>query len=202
MLPTEICKKIFMYCEDVVFDNILKSNDTILINYLTELGLHKIIEHHHNGCPNNFCMIRHKNVCEWVTKFYIKRYTFRNGPRKPHKFGPITKYIPFNEKHFEFKCRQSNKMCNETTAELFYKSDFDIHVSIKKKSYWYHPFHSDYDTDDSDDESMPGIANILAEMSYPFALHPEEHQPNGIGISWSRYDTCSPCSEYEKTKKI
>lgn len=210
MLPTEICKKIFMYCDGEFYDNILKSNDTILINYLTDLGLHKVIEHYHNG-SNNFCMIQHKNVCEWVTKFYIKRYTFGNSP-KPHEFASITKYIPFNEKHFEFKCRQSNKICDETTAELFYKSDFDVHTSIAKKLYFSYLFQSDCETDDSDKTTTEIINKIYYDVTselpplpsqilYFFALHPEEHQPSGTGISWSRYDTCSLCSYYDKTKK-
>lgn len=202
MLPTDIYKIIFMYCDSDFYDNILKSNDTILINYLTALGLHKIIEHYHNGSPCNFCMLNYKNICDWNTKFYIKRYTFRNGPIIPHKYGPMKKYIPFNEKHFEFKCRQSNKMCDETTAELFYKSDYDIHVSIKKNSYWWKNFEKYYCTDDSDDESTIHPITTPSQIFYSFRLHPEEHQPSGTVAPWTRYDTCSSCSDYEKTKKI
>lgn len=43
MLSTDLVRHVFKFCHTDVFDDILKSNDTILLNYLTDIGLHKVL---------------------------------------------------------------------------------------------------------------------------------------------------------------
>jgi hypothetical protein len=209
MLPTAILKIIFSYCDDSFFDNVLKERNEILMNFLTDLGLHKEL-YLHNGSDNYCCLLSYKNICRYTTNIFIKRYIFDYNRLDKYTIlnSNITQIIPYNSTKFKFQytacCTYRNKIYDDTNIDLSYKCDYDEFVSSNKSPSYF--FYNDSDNSIKtlscdivkislpihNDDSATGV-NV-----YSFALFPEKHQPSGHYCNWSKFEWCYSCTVFCK----
>jgi len=200
MLPDEICRKIFTYCDDLFFDLILKSNDTTLVNYLGKLGLYKVILYRHSKFK---CILNYEGICDWIDKFYIRAYRFKKQPYTALKYpndvdeikyrdGMDTiKYIPYHQKDFAFEFVDTSSFPKKTIPVLYnfqYYNDNYVYFDS-----W----------DDEEEYLMSGNFDQHNIVNY--------HQPSGTGLSRSRigeepllkleFNKCYDCEKYNKLNK-
>lgn len=133
MLPAELIICIFEFCHPDVFDNILKSNDTILMNYLTGLGLHKVLNFSY-GSSNDPCIKGYEDICRRLKHLYIVKYTFKVYPYSDNN---IRKIIPYNQKTYCFDyiscCSHLNVSYDEKNLPLAYRCDYKKLIDLEDK---------------------------------------------------------------------
>jgi len=133
MLSTDLIRHIFKFCHTDFFDDILKSDDTILMNYLTDLGLHKVLLLR-CGTKTTPCIRGYDDTCFNITRLYIAKYTFK--PNLYHNDN-TKQIVPYNQKTYRFDyvacCPHLNTTYDEKNLPLCYRCDFNKLLNLEEK---------------------------------------------------------------------
>lgn len=192
LLPTDILQLIFSYCPDEVFDNILIQNDIILMNFLTNIGMHKELFLYLRP-PNYGCYSQYHDICKYVDKIYVKRYIFNYCEQNKYKIinPTITQIVPFNFNKYQFEIK---RCCDPTTQILNNKNTIIVYSNIHKIISYIKKNTLMCDNIIVDPIISPNIDPTISYRSHSFRIYPEQHQPSGH-FHYSKFELCTVCSE-------